>query len=132
MGIKIEKVGEWEYRLLEDVTVVADGYEITVKAGLKFDGASIPRIMWSVVGSPFTGGYTKAALVHDGLYMSESIKRARADIIFLDLMEQSCVGWFKRSVMYSAVRLAGWLVWRNHDRVDVQRNKRFIKTKELR
>lgn len=32
---------------------------------MKTDGASIPRALWTLVGSPFTGDYRRAALVHD-------------------------------------------------------------------
>lgn len=34
-------------------------------AGLISDGASIPRLLWSVVGGPFSGKYRTAAIVHD-------------------------------------------------------------------
>jgi hypothetical protein len=29
------------------------------------DGASIPRALWTVVGSPYTGDYRRASIVHD-------------------------------------------------------------------
>jgi hypothetical protein len=29
------------------------------------DGASIPRVLWTLVGSPFTGDYVYASIVHD-------------------------------------------------------------------
>ena len=33
--------------------------------GLITDGASIPRVLWSVAGSPWTGLYRDAAVIHD-------------------------------------------------------------------
>jgi hypothetical protein len=36
-----------------------------VPAGSFVDGASIPRVLWTVAGSPFTGDYVYASLVHD-------------------------------------------------------------------
>src|SRR3954451_307848 len=33
--------------------------------GYRTDGASIPWPLWSFVGSPFTGRYVKAAIIHD-------------------------------------------------------------------
>ena len=36
-----------------------------VPAGAETDGASIPRWLWSIVGSPFTGKYRDAAVIHD-------------------------------------------------------------------
>lgn len=44
-----------------------DGKVITVPKGYVSDGASIPRWLWSVAGSPFTGRYVPAAFVHDYL-----------------------------------------------------------------
>ena len=34
-------------------------------AGSVVDGASIPRALWTVVGSPYTGDYRRASIVHD-------------------------------------------------------------------
>ena len=34
-------------------------------ANMKTNGASIPRALWTLIGSPFTGDYRRAALVHD-------------------------------------------------------------------
>lgn len=33
--------------------------------GLIFDGASIPRAAWSIIGGPFAGKHRRAALLHD-------------------------------------------------------------------
>ena len=82
---------------------------LTVPAGFLTDGASIPRIFWSIF-SP-TGSYFEAALIHDYLYSNVSawhIDRAKADEIFLDAMEEIGVGWLTRKTIYRAVRLGGW------------------------
>ncbi|MBX2853647.1 MAG: DUF1353 domain-containing protein [Rhodobacteraceae bacterium] len=34
-------------------------------AGIEVNGASIPRVLWSLVGSPFGGDYLRASVVHD-------------------------------------------------------------------
>jgi uncharacterized protein DUF1353/sporulation related protein len=41
------------------------GRRWTVPPGTKTDGASIPRSLWSIVGSPFTGTYLRASVIHD-------------------------------------------------------------------
>jgi hypothetical protein len=33
--------------------------------GSVVDGASIPRALWTIVGSPYTGDYRRASVVHD-------------------------------------------------------------------
>jgi hypothetical protein len=82
---------------------------ITVPAGFLTDGASIPRIFWSIF-SP-TGSYFEAAVIHDYLYSKASnwyIDRAMADTIFHDAMKEIGVGWLTRRTIHRAVRLGGW------------------------
>lgn len=43
----------------------ADGTVWTAPAGIEVNGASIPSALWSIVGSPFTGDYLRASVVHD-------------------------------------------------------------------
>jgi hypothetical protein len=42
-----------------------NGHTLTADSGFKTDGASIPRALWTFVGSPFTGKYVGAAVIHD-------------------------------------------------------------------
>lgn len=37
----------------------------TTPAGTEVNGASIPRPLWSIVGSPFSGDYLRASVIHD-------------------------------------------------------------------
>jgi len=37
----------------------------SVRKDFVVDGASIPRILWNIVGSPYTGDYRRASIVHD-------------------------------------------------------------------
>ena len=41
------------------------GREWVAPAGTVVNGASIPRALWTVVGSPYTGDYRRASIVHD-------------------------------------------------------------------
>jgi hypothetical protein len=108
----IRNISEDTYELLSDGVFHIPGYgEVTVKKGFRFDGASVPKIFWSLIGSPFTGKYILAALLHDALYASEHLSRWRADWIFLCYLKQLGVGWFKRNVMWGAVRGGGGSLW---------------------
>jgi hypothetical protein len=63
-----ERGGDRRMMVLEPVTFVRAGGEvITVEPGFIFDGASIPRPLWALVGSPFTGDYRDGAVIHDWL-----------------------------------------------------------------
>lgn len=44
------------------------GPYITVPQGFQYDGASIPKFLWPIVGHPWSGYYDQAAAVHDLLY----------------------------------------------------------------
>jgi hypothetical protein len=54
-------------RVLEDFTFTqaADGTVWEAPSGSLVNGASIPRVLWTLVGSPFTGDYVYASIVHD-------------------------------------------------------------------
>lgn len=61
---------EWDddrnMRLLEDFAYIdPDGKRWVAPAGSEINGASIPRVLWTPVGGPFTGPYRKASVVHD-------------------------------------------------------------------
>lgn len=43
----------------------ASGKRWTAPKGTVVDGASIPKVFWSVIGSPFEGPYRNASVVHD-------------------------------------------------------------------
>jgi hypothetical protein len=74
-----EFFGEPQTRWLTDenaadrkMTVLEDFWFIDPKrkewrtpAQYQVDGASIPRALWTVVGSPYTGDYRRASVVHD-------------------------------------------------------------------
>ena len=111
-SLKVERLGENSWKLLEDFSLATDKYEVTVKKGFDFDGASIPKVLWSVIGSPMEGNYVPGAVIHDGLYASQKVSKMVADNIFLDLMKQSNVGYVKRTSMYLAVKVFGGKDWK--------------------
>lgn len=92
---------------------------IVVPKGFVFDGASIPRIAWSVTGvTPFSNEIICAAVVHDYLYTNfkflavdgevEKVTRKEADQVFLRIMKyQGHLGMVKRNVFYRSVRMCG-------------------------
>lgn len=108
----IEEYDERRFITRAPLTYVTDeGIDITVPSNFITDGASIPKICWSLIGSPFTGKYKRAALVHDWLYYTFETTRIYADKIFLEIMEERDVPFLKRHAMYRAVRTAGWIPW---------------------
>jgi hypothetical protein len=61
-----EEPPDRKMELLEDFSFTDPAGKIwSAPAGYKVDGASIPRPLWSLVGSPYTGDYRRASIVHD-------------------------------------------------------------------
>lgn len=107
-----EQIGDQLWRNIKPVLWAAQGVAGVVPDGFESDGASVPRQLWSIF--PPLGRYSIAALVHDYLYKHHSVKRKVADKIFLDLMAYLRVNWFKRKLMYRAVRMAGNSAYEDH------------------
>lgn len=121
--MKLEMISPREAILLEDIEVS----DHIVKAGFKFDGASIPRAFWWLIGSPFTGKYRKAALLHDALYAAELYEREVCDNKFDEVMEKDGVNWFKRNTMWLAVRAGGGFVWSKHTKESINKARKYIR-----
>jgi len=77
------------------------------------DGTSIPRWL-QLIGSPWSGKYPRAAVIHDWLCFSEGeiigadkrLTKKESDQVFLEMLEFLGVGSIKRHIMYRAVRIA--------------------------
>ena len=99
-GIRWVTMEDFEYHVgSEDSNDV-----IRVPKGTVSDGASIPRFLWRVVGHPW-GSYAYAAILHDYLCNLEGYPRKKADYVFYEAMGVLGVSWFKKTIMYLAVRL---------------------------
>lgn len=80
-----------------------NGANWTVPAGSITDGASIPSVLWSIVGSPFTGKYLRAAIVHDVFCANRRRPWKQVHRIFYDAMIDAGVSVSQARVMYAAV-----------------------------
>lgn len=85
----------------------------TIPEGYLTDGASIPWWLWTIGGSPFSGNYIEAAIIHDWRYFLAMKRkkpkgtRKEADRIFYLAMLEYGVGKFEAKTKYRAVRLFG-------------------------
>ena len=124
--LDIRVIGSQTFEVDTPLVYEREGQIIQVNPKFDFDGASIPQALWGIVGSPMTGGYQRAACLHDALYASEYFDRKTCDDIFLEAMESEGVGYMKRYAMYYAVRSFGWAVWKNHNKDEVNAYRKFI------
>jgi hypothetical protein len=100
-----------------------------IKKGFDFDGASIPKWAWTLIGHPMEMWILLAALPHDGFYASNCVKQRKADWLFLEII-QACdratpldarwrvtklveeeQRWARRNKCWTAVRAAGGFVY---------------------
>jgi hypothetical protein len=77
-------------------------------AGSIIDGATIPRTLWSSVGSPFTGSYRRASIIHDVAVLTPSILRGDADTMFYSACLSGGCTLFQGKLLYAGVRLGAW------------------------
>lgn len=94
--------------------------DLYVPAGFRTDFASVPKGLWNLF--PKHGLWTKAAVVHDFLYVKNGCTRAEADAIFNEAMSVSGVPDWKRRVMFSAVRLGGGGAWKKRRAADTAKS----------
>jgi len=108
-------------------TWLAEGvlWQINIPQGFEFDGASVPRILWTITGLTPHGELEPAALVHDYLYRYGGVlptgafwrsgvecdhpwTRKECDKLFARIMRESGVPKWRRRLAYIGVRMGGW------------------------
>ncbi len=106
-------------RLLEDFGIDLGqrlGGEWLAKQDETINGASIPPILWSIVGPPFVGDYRRATVIHDVYCFYEGDvpwesgrRRSSHDVhrMFFHAMLADDTGWFQSCAMYVAVASFG-------------------------
>jgi len=82
---------------------------IEVPSGFLFDGASIPRLAWTIIGvTPFDSRIIHAAVIHDWLYSTRSLSRKFSDDVFKRIMKsEGRLNRLSISIIYRAVRIGG-------------------------
>lgn len=94
------------WTVLSDLKFVnTDGKAWVTQKGDKTDGASIPWYLWTLIGSPFTGPYVRAALIHDHYCQEEHRVRTWQEThnMFYDAMIAGGVGSTQANIFYYGV-----------------------------
>lgn len=116
--LQIERQEDGYRLLLRDLVVIVDGLEIAVPAGTLTDFSTIPWygrvvVRWSKVDI--------AGVVHDSLYQTPVLSRARADRIWRILARtgnhraNALQAW----ICWAALRIGGWVTWNRLRREDI-------------
>lgn len=72
------------------------------------NGASIPEALWSSVGSPYTGDYRRAAIVHDVACSTPGVEREAADDMFYSACLAGGCSKIQAKALYLGVRIGAW------------------------
>jgi hypothetical protein len=90
------------------------GLWIAIPEGYSWDGASIPRACWSIMGHPLEADLRLASLVHDWHceHATDEAERMVGDALFLLLLRQAGLPRWRRLAMWAAVRLYAVFFWR--------------------
>lgn len=99
---------------------------ISVPAGYILDGASVPRLLWSIY--PPDGLYRAAVTLHDLLYdhtgfipgYTTGFTRKQADWLLYWACVEAKVKERDAKIMYAAVRVFGGRFWREGNRPLIQ------------
>ena len=119
-----------DYVLAEDYyfPAMVGGWNVVVHVmpGFRTDGASIPRLLWFIFGSPYDPDIMADAIAHDAMYRGRIVPRKAADDTFRDMMEKSGIKRWKSRRIWLGVRLFGWITWLRHTPEGVAEARRHI------
>ena len=95
-------------RLVEPFVFRDDwGTAWVVPRGAVVDGASIPRVLWPFIGSPFVGDYRRASVVHDYYCALKNRRWQAVHRMFYDALVASEVPDLWATILYGAVFAGG-------------------------
>jgi len=130
---EIDDCGWW---LLEDFSIALKlndkWYKITCKAGFDFDGASIPRVVRSIVGDKMAHDIIVAALFHDIFYcVHDKIFNRKVSDKTLSLIIKYYGGTkAKERIVLNAVSLFGRFCWNKSD-AELEKYRTLFEIKEI-
>lgn len=105
----IKNIGKRDWQTVERICVsLPGGVSQCVEVGYVTDLATIPRLMWPIVGHPAEGDFIIPAIIHDKLCddawsSGDYSARLYADAVFFYLLSREGVPYWKRAAMYAGV-----------------------------
>jgi hypothetical protein len=104
-----KKLGDCLWMVMDRMKFYVDGVRFTVPIGFTTDGASCPKILWSLC-APMSGPQVEAAILHDFMYSKDSgwkISRKFADDVFYNAMRADGTSLWRAKAIYYGVRAGG-------------------------
>lgn len=101
------------FTLRQPLEIEWQGRQLTVPAGFKSDGASVPRMFWRLVFPSSDTKALRAAFAHDYIYRTHPAgwTKADADKLFYDFLVQDGIPKWRAWLAYKAVDWFGRCAW---------------------
>jgi hypothetical protein len=122
----LKEIGNGFWKLQDDFSYDNDSIQATVKSGFTTDGASIPKVLWSIVGNPLEDDLLKPSIVHDGLYTLMQLPRFECDKLLKEMLLFNGASKARAYFIYYAVRLFGGSYWKK----DTTDKIKFVEIKD--
>ena len=117
-------------KTLRLVPILPFAVTISIRSGLRTDGASIPVPMRRFIGNPFDTVRLIAAVLHDALYLSHLLPRIVADFIYyLALRQCSHMPRAYAAAEYLALRAGGKAAWNEKTPSDIAEGRRLVRVR---
>jgi hypothetical protein len=108
----LEEMKNGFWKLQDDFSYEDDSIQVTVKSDFITDGASIPKLFWSVAGNPLENDLLKPAIIHDGLYTLMQLPRGKCDKLLKEMLLFNGTSKVKANLVYYVVRILGGSHWK--------------------
>ena len=108
-----ERLGNRLWVLTRPFIFSVDDEIFTAPMGFVTDGASVPRLLYSLC-SPVSGPFGQGAIAHDFLYSVDGpdIGRLRADLVLYQIGRFRGAGLAESQLVKSGVNLFGWMSYK--------------------
>ena len=104
----IKPISDYNYTTCNKIDFTINHEKFYIPAGFKTDLASIPKIVWPIM-APTHSSLIRPAIIHDWFYRKTcDFTRYETDLIFYHMLRNEGVSRTRASLMYYAVRSAGW------------------------
>ena len=104
-------------RLKRKMTYYICDTTIEVSKGFECDGASVPRILWSIVSPTIHPATIAAAILHDYIYRTHiALTRYQADSVFYAICRADGLTMWRAMLAWLGVRLFGGKAWKEGGR----------------
>jgi len=107
-----------DMRIIEPISYFDSmGGEWDVPEGAIINGASKPKLTWSIAGGPYIGMERRASVIHDYFYQTREIEKLLVDAMFFEAMKFDGVPHAKAHIMYLFLQTTGetWEEYENRN-----------------